>query len=495
MTMVRSCICVLLLAMLPHAIEAKALPLASGGRTSYAIDAAPDRHAYAVAELKRYFQLITGAELATDAGRDRRIIFTAGTELGQRLDADAYVLLSRGDDIVIAADSDRAALFAVYDLLERLGCRWLAPQFAFYDGQAEIVPKTRELSVDLPAEIVVQKPAFALRKLDVAEGLSHDATNLQQLIEWMPKARFNTLVVPSRFGAGGRVQWDKWREAMTPEIGKRGLILEVGGHGYQNYLAADMPAPDGTGTMFDVHPEWFGIDEKGQRRKLKSRVFCTSNPEAVAFLTGNVLQYVKERSEIDIFDFWPPDGADWCTCDDCAALGDPQDRQALLANHVLAAMTDAGLPTRLEIIAYSEALLPPQRVKLDPRILVDFCPINQCFEVPIDNPSSSRNVEYVQAVRAWREQFDGDIGLYSYYRKYAWRSAPAVIPHYISQDLRFYRSLPLQAVHVYAEPAGGHTSSITMRWGSSAGIRRRMSMASSASSRQRATVMRRWARR
>jgi hypothetical protein len=109
---------------------------------------------------------------------------------------------------------------------------------------------------------------------------------------------------------------------------------------------------------------------------------------------------------------------------------------------------------RLEIIAYSKALQPPTRVKLDPRILVDYCPINQSFEVPIDDPSSARNAEYVRAVTAWRERFPGDLGLYSYYRKYAWRSLPALIPHYMQADLRFYHSLkpPLAAVMIYGEP-------------------------------------------
>ena len=117
----------------------------------------------------------------------------------------------------------------------------------------------------------------------------------------------------------------------------------------------------------------------------------------------------------------------------------------MLINHVQRAVEKSRPGVRLEIIAYSKALLPPTMVKLDERILVDFCPINQSFEVPINDPSSTRNAEYITALTAWRKQFAGDIGLYSYYRKYAWKSLPALIPHYMQADLRYYRSLPLAA--------------------------------------------------
>ena len=45
------------------------------------------------------------------------------------------------------------------------------------------------------------------------------------------------------------------------------------------------------------------------------------------------------------------------------------------------------------------------KVKLDDRILVDYCPINQSFEVPINDPSSTRNADYVRALTAWRRGF------------------------------------------------------------------------------------------
>jgi hypothetical protein len=429
--------------------------IATGDKAQYAINLpadASEARRYAASELAKYLERLSGAKFDVQASpaAPKQFVFEPGAKLGIELGGDVYAVALRGDRLVLAGDTDRAILFAVYDVLERLGCRWLAPQFDFYRGEAEVVPSVPELVLQLEKPVVIERPDFPIRKLDVEEGRSHTTENLKQLVEWAPKLRYNTLMVPRDYGGRGRVTWDQWRDAIAPEAKKRGLIIEVGGHGYENFINAKMH----DGKLFDEHPEWFGKDDTGKRSKAQKRVFCTSNPHAVDFVTRGVLDYLNSHPEIDVFQLWPPDGADWCTCDACKALGEAQDRQALLVNHIQAAVEKAKPGVRLEIIAYSKALQPPTRVKLDPRILVDYCPINQSFEVPINDPSSTRNADYVRALTAWRERFPGDIGLYSYYRKYAWKSLPAFIPHYMQADLQFYHSLkpPLAAVMIYGEP-------------------------------------------
>lgn len=429
--------------------------IAKDGKPQYAIvlpASASEPRRYAASQLASYLERLSRAKFETQPApaTSRQIVFQTGGELGVELGGDAYAIALRDEKLVLAGDTDCAILFAVYDLLERLGCRWLAPQFDFYKGDTEVIPSVPELTLQLEQPVVVERPDFRIRKLDIEEGRSHTTENLKQLVEWAPKLRYNTLMVPRDYGGRGRVTWDQWRDAITPEAKKRGLIIEVGGHGYENFLNAKMQ----DGKLFTAHPDWFGKDDAGKRSKLQKRVFCTSNEQAVGFVTHGVLEYLNSHPEIDVFELWPPDGAEWCACVACKALGEPQDRQALLVNHIQGAVDKAKPGVRLEIIAYSKALQPPTRVKLDPRILVDYCPINQSFEVPINDPSSTRNADYVRALTAWRDQFPGDIGLYSYYRKYAWKSLPALIPHYMQADLRYYHSLrpPLAAVMIYGEP-------------------------------------------
>lgn len=216
------------------------------------------------------------------------------------------------------------------------------------------------------------------------------------------------------------------------------------------------------GRLFKVHPGWFGQDESGARNRGDAggpyrRVFYTSNHDAVHYLIVNFLKYAIAHPEIQVFDFWPPDGAVWCECDRCKALGGPSERQLILLNQVKAALAQVRPDMRLECIAYHLCLMPPKAVRVDRSILVDFCPDGQCFEVQIYDPSAQSNAYYMTALKAWRSAFRGDINIYTYYRKYMWRSLPVLIPHYMQKDLQYYLSMPIQGIQCYAEPGDWFT--------------------------------------
>lgn len=451
------------LALLPAsvALAADGVPLARDGRSLCAIvvPARPsEAERFASLELAAHLGEMTGARFTirhAEPGQYPCIVvaradsnpFPAVAPALPKAEAEGYCLAVRGNQIYLLGENDRAVLYAVYAFLERLGCRWLAPALGFYEGAHEIVPRRSDLTFNLDRDVVT-RPALAFRKLYVEEGLSHTVENLRQMIDWMPRAGFNTLVVPLDYQGSGRVKWDNWRDVLTPELRRRGIIIEVGGHGYQNFLNARME----DGRLFREHPEWFGMDETGRRSRARNRVVCSSNSDAVARLERGVLDYLAGRPEIEIFDFWAPDGARWCECEKCQALGSPSQRHALLVAKVAAAVRRERPDVRLECIAYSSYLEPPAEVSFDKSVLVDFCPIAQCFERQIDDPRSGVNAKYVQALRAWLKVFPGDISIYSYYRKYAWNSLPVILPHYMGHDLRFYRKLGVHGVSTYAEP-------------------------------------------
>jgi hypothetical protein len=452
------------------------LELARGGRTRYTVVHAPDAsdaERLAAAELAAYLGRMTGAVFPVAEGRPAeralrhvvRLRLAAPGEVlpgdtltrptavaADALRGDAYAIAVRGDTLELIGRSGRAVLYASYDLLARLGCRWLAPALDFYEGTAERVPRRRTLLYDGPRAIV-ERPRFAIRKLDVEEGLSHDTASLRRMIAWMPKARFNTLQVPLDYGGRGRVRWDAWREALAPELARRGLAAEVGGHGYENFLRADRDDD----SLFVRHASWFGRDSTCRPSRAGHLVFNTSDTGAVRHVAEGVAAYLKERPEIAVFDFWPPDGARWAECREWEALGAVEDRQARLVNAVREAVRRVRPDVRLEVIAYAHAKSPPQGVALAPDVLVDFCPIGQNFDVQIDDSAGANNAQYVAAIRDWRRRFPGDVGLYSYFRRYAWLSLPVLLPRYMQHDLRWYASVPLQGVSSYAEPGDWFT--------------------------------------
>jgi len=431
--------------------------LATGGQTSYviALDTdASDAETLAASELAKYLHRISGATFAIRRGGAAKAIVlrTLSREATHGAAADAYTITVRGESVILTGESPRAVLYAAYDLLARLGCRWLAPDFALYGGAAEYVPHEATLVYESRGD-VTERPAFAIRKLDMAEARSHDLESLRRIVEWMPKLRFNTLMVPMGSDASSKRTWDDWRVALTPELRKRGLTIEAGGHGYQRFLAANMEGGD----LFARHPNWFGKDSTCDASRAPQEVFNTENDSAVAYLIHNVVRYVTEHPEIDVFDFWPPDGARWDECAKEQSSESVEDRHAKLVSALHDTLARVRPQLRLEMIAYAHAKMPPEHVVIPPDVLVDFCPIGEDFDVPLYDSSSTNNAIYARAIHAWRRSFPGDIGLYSYYRKYEWRSLPNVIPHFMQRELRWYAAVPLQGISSYAEPGDWYT--------------------------------------
>ena len=236
---------------------------------------ASETQVFAVSELARYLKQISDADfpvLHLQSLRAGAILI----EINPQQENEAYSIKIQDQHIILTGGSDRAILYAVYDFLHRLGCVWAAPGFSLYNGLAEYIPDRTELFYE-STQTVEEHPQLKFRKLDVEEGRSHDEENLKQLIDWMPKLRFNTLMVPLNYGGWGKVQWDHWRAALTPELKKRGIMIEVGGHGYQNFLNASME----DSSLFKKHPDWFGKDKNCRPTPDEYIVFNTSNPEAV----------------------------------------------------------------------------------------------------------------------------------------------------------------------------------------------------------------------
>lgn len=443
------------------------LEIVSNGQSDYSIvipEEPSPAEKLAAEELSKYLEQMSGAKLPISRSLarlpERAIIIANHGSFGESeaivrhaaLADDDYLISITGEQLVITGARNRATLYATYDFLAKLGCRWLAPKFDHYKGTSEIVPRKR--TIEYRAEGADRHTSqLVIRKLYVEEGHSHNAENLAQMVEWMPKARYNMLVIPMNYQGGDRVKWDNWREKIAPELQKRDITIEVGGHGYQNFLNAEMEG----GALFDKHPEWFGMNDKGERMKAHGRVICTSNADAVAYLTANFIGYLKERPEIQVFALWPPDGATWCECDKCLPMGTPANRQSILLSHVKAELRKVRPDVRLETIAYHRTIAPPESFPMDKDTLIDICPISQCFEYQIYDDRSDVNAGYVANIRAWRKAFAGDISIYSYYRKYAWKSLPVVFPQYIQRDLIFYGDKGVNGISSYAEPGDWFT--------------------------------------
>ncbi len=428
------------------------LPIVTGPEPSTTVRFAAD-------ELARYLGRITGTRFAVETTArvpakalvvGRAAVLSLDPDFDrQQLGDSGFIIRRSGGRVLIAGGSGRGTLYGVYAFLEKLGCRWFAPNFNFYGAASgEFVPK---LSAPSAGDWnIVERPAFKWRKLYIEEGWSHTAGNLRQMIDWMAKARMNVLDCPIDYQHLHRTEWDRWRLALIPELRKRGILIEVGGHGYPNFLPQEK--------YFAQHPDWFGM-VNGKRSSNPSVVFSTANPEAVRTFIANVEAYLRAHPEIDILDVWPPDGARWPDAPEDLALGTPSERQILLLNHLAAEIRPKFPKLRIQFIAYASYVAPPAKSRPDSRVLMDFCPIDRSFETPLYASGYAKNEEYFQDLQGWLNGVidPAHVTIYSYIAKYAWRSLPVLVPSLIVDEARRFHSMGVGGLATYSEPGNWAT--------------------------------------
>ncbi|HXQ91657.1 MAG TPA: DUF4838 domain-containing protein, partial [Nitrososphaerales archaeon] len=413
----------------------------------------PER--FAALELQKYLERITGGQFSVRGAREKRkstsnrklpsivIGSTSDSRSRKRNEDDSFSITKVREGLVISGNSPRATLFGVYWLIQKLGVSFLVPEFDYYQclGGAEFVTVNRNLKVPETC-FGTHTPAFAWRPKDIGEGASHTKSNILQLIDWIAKMSHNILRCPAQ-GQGShsnphRTSWDKWRDLVTPELRKRGILIQVGQHGYQNYLPSD--------EYFQDHPEWFG-KLNGKRVPMSGSVFCTSNSSALQEFTKNVIGYIKARPEIDIFDLWPPDSVPWCDCSNCVALGSESERHAIVVEAIRSALKKEKLRVKLGILAYVHCTEFPERTPISPEVRLDFCPIYRDYKFELNDVVSDINrAEYWDKLLRWRDGWTGEIVIYEYYMKYRFRSFPIVMPRLIAEEHSTYEKLGIRGL-------------------------------------------------
>jgi hypothetical protein len=360
--------------------------------------------------------------------------------------SDAFAIVSIRDALVCAGTTDRGTLYAVYEILEELGVRFYAPEFPFYEGYHERIPNRDSVSLSIRR---FEEPSLGYRTKDV-HGPSATPGTLPAVIDWMAKTRHNVLSTYLDYaGTLGLEDRDAVETALVDPLERRGLLLQAGGHNFHRFLSPEQYADD--------HPDWF-FDEYN--------VFDVSQEDAVETLARNIVDELGEKPEIDIFDAWPPDAASWSsrTVEDFGSVANAY-------RHVVSAIRDAferHLPDRdltVEAIAYSSHVRPPdpEHMYADD-VFVEFAPNGQdrSLAVPTNQQTGEGTDEgYDDWLRAWREQFDGTIGIYEYYRRYSWHSLPVVLPDLIRQEVPYYDEVGADGLRTYGEPADWITYELT----------------------------------
>ncbi len=358
---------------------------------------------FAAEELQRYLAEMTGQTLPVareDDGGEGPALFVGATGAGQAVapdprhpQDDAYAIRTDGENVVLAGCRPRATLFAVYDLLERLGCRWFAPGFRFYKGMNERVPRTGSAVLDAPLDVRAE-PALFLRAEFPEHSFLDEPDDVVALIDWCAKNRINFFVVRlNEFS-------DAWYRVLEPECARRGLLLAAEAHGYNRFLPRSR--------YYRLHPEWFG-PVNGQNSDRYFDQFDTQNPEAIAEFTRNLRDFVSRYPYLYAVSAMPNDSPRWTDTD--TADGKPLDVLFRMYDLIVRTVHETNPNLKVSIgtgVAYfgdsGETLYEPPH----PNVIFHTAVLRRTLQQPWHDPESETNhPQYrvaAKATRALREK-------------------------------------------------------------------------------------------
>jgi hypothetical protein len=342
-----------------------------------------DAAARASQELKLYLERITGATVpVVTEGKDKApgglAILVGDSDRARSLGFDSTKLkpeqirIKSGEGWLVVIGCDRGPTgfelagtqWAAYELLERLGVRWLWP-----GPLGEVVPSKPDLV--MPDLDVDYTPPIIQRKIRDIEYHERVQAGLDKL--GLTREQFEAV------HADGPAWFRRQR------LGTQGEYNY--GHAFGHWWDA-----------FHVqHPDWFALQPSGTRDQgnIGDRArLCVSNPEVTAQVAAEACAKLASHPGLICASISPNDGgrATFCLCEKCRALDPPEappiqvwhptqkdftipsltDRYVWFYNHV-AEIVAAKFPDRyLGAYAYSAYRLPPVREKLHPKVFIGF---------------------------------------------------------------------------------------------------------------------------
>ena len=299
------------------------------------------------------------------------------------LGSDGYVIRTTEDQsgrevILLASGTERGVLFAVYQLLEKLGVRF----FGYRDREGEVVPRLDRLVA--PHLDAKERPAFRYRFVSDNGYGAEEKAKFVNIADWAGKNRCNIfMLTPSRAG-------ETWEQFALEEVHRRGLMIAGPGH----ILARFTPERE----MFAQHPEYFPL-LKGARAANYSEAwggvpsFCWSNDDAMRIVVANAMRYLDANPFIDVFAIYPPDGpqrGSQCQCEKCATRL-MSDWYLALINRIARECETRHPHTKVMWISYNECSVPPvseQPWQCGKNMVLFWCNELRDFTAPMDSETN-----------------------------------------------------------------------------------------------------------
>lgn len=362
---------------------AKTMRLSESGRALSVIVVAPNAPAVelnAARALQSTLQQITGAPfvLQTDGSQDlSHPVIAVGPaaarwvdpklDLGiKTLGQEGIVIRAAGDHLILsgAQGASRGTIYAVYTLLQQLGCRWWSPS-------ESRIPSIPELSIPRPDVRYI--PPLEYR--DIYEFTAFDAG-------WAVRNRVNGNSAP-----------------IPPDLGGHVVYAGTASHFVHTFELLVPPEK-----YFPQHPEWFSQIDGKRVAPPNPGQLCLTNPQLLQFVKQQVRKIaaaVPPDSDA-IISVSQNDNSAPCQCDQCRKLVEYEGSESGPLLHFVNAIADdiRGDYPRIAIdtLAYRYTRKPPLHVRPRDNVIIRLCDIECSFAQPLTAPV---NATFAAEMRQW----------------------------------------------------------------------------------------------
>lgn len=395
--------------------------LVKDGRSAYTIcfgESPSPSERRGAAELQRFIEEMSGARLpVADRCEGGGPFVRIGGE--GRFAPEEYRLREAGRDVLIEGGRLRGAMYGVYGLLDKLGCRWFTPEVSR-------IPQRRTIETGPLGE--AGKPAFEYREPYFTEALDRD---------WAARNRTNGAFSRLDDSTGGKVEY-------FPFV-----------HSFESLVPPKK--------YFAEHPEYFSLID-GARRAERSQL-CLTNPDVLRIAVAQVRTWIQEHPAAKIISVSQNDWEGWCECDRCRRVeeeeGGVHSGPILRFVNAVAAEIEKTDPDKLiDTLAYWYSENPPAKARPRRNVRIRLCPIGVCEAHPYEQ--CPRSAYFVKNLKAWAA-ITNQLYIWHYNTNFAHYLAPFPDFDELSADLPLYQRNGVVGIFLegaYAPGGGGENAEL-----------------------------------
>jgi len=382
--------------------------------------------ARAAAELQKFVALMSGATLSiqTDATVQPaaqplllvgKSLLVKGVEIpsgnDRNFSREGFVIKTAGNQVILAGNEVgdyRGTEYAVYRLLDRLGCRW------YYPGNfGQVIPKMA--TITLPDLNLSEKPSFPVRGI----WMSGWADNTGEMEPWLIR-NLGTSRVGFAFPGDGTIH------KLVP-IDKYGKDF----------------------------PDVYAMNKDGKRQDAATRgewvMLCTTNPKTVELAAQTITDHFRAHPAENSYAFSAPDNNAVCYCPDCTArmhdilldsgIGESiSDPYFNFVNNLAWKVNETYPDKYLVVLSYASRVATPEGLDRpwNPRIIIQLAQLRVSAIRPIGTPTDYSALRQLRTLKAW-SRIAPTMLIYDYDPHADLSNMPFWRPRAIAEDMRLYQ--------------------------------------------------------